>query len=283
MPRSHCEMGEERAADGGPGSVESTAASSTCSASAAAASPGGGKRGRDPDDEVYLDNFHLHKRYLSEIMASSLNGLSVGDSLAADNLVESPARSESVSYLRDEIALQYSPMSEDLDDCRYCENPSGSTIPQSDAMSTPTSPVSPHRYQNPFTTITTAVQYPLNTYHTVAPACSHPRQRGSDSEGRFPSSPNDMCHTTDLRRAALLRSVQMRTQPHCQAVYELSFNSSQENMQSTDEGEDRSFSCEKGLDDEEAGYQSTENEVEYIEDYSSLEHVTDSKLAPKQD
>ncbi|XP_074571651.1 uncharacterized protein LOC141828177 isoform X2 [Curcuma longa] len=282
MPRSHCEMGEERAADG-PSAVESTAASSTCSASAAA-SPGGSKRGRDPDDEVYLDNFHLHKRYLSEIMASSLNGLSVGDSLAADNLVESPARSESVSYLRDEIALQYSPMSEDLDDCRYCENPLSSTIPQSDVMSTPTSPVSPHRYQNPFTTVAMAVQYPLNTYHTVAPACSHPRQRGSDSEGRFPSSPNDMCHTTDLRRAALLRSVQMRTQPHCPAAYELSFNSGQENMQSADDGEDhRSFTCEKGLDDEEAGYQSTENEVEYIEDYLSLEHVTDSKLSQKQD
>lgn len=182
--------------------------------------------------------------------------------------------------VRDEIALQYSPMSEDSDDCRYCENPLSATIPQSDVLSTPTSPVSPHRYQNPFTTVTPAVQYPLNTYHTVAPVCSHPRQRGSDSEGRFPSSPNDMCHTTDLRRAALLRSVQMRTQPHCPAAYELSFNSGQENMQSADEGEDRPYSCEKGLDDE-ASYQSTENEVEYIEDYSSLEHVTDSKLTQK--
>ncbi|KAJ4905474.1 hypothetical protein Rs2_09132 [Raphanus sativus] len=36
------------------------------------------------------------------------------------------------------------------------------------------------------------------------------RQRGSDAEGRFPSSPSDICHS---RRTALLRSVQMRTQP----------------------------------------------------------------------
>jgi hypothetical protein len=39
---------------------------------AAAGSPGstgncGAKRGRDPDDEVYLDNLHSSKRYLSEV------------------------------------------------------------------------------------------------------------------------------------------------------------------------------------------------------------------------
>ncbi|KAI9104296.1 hypothetical protein K1719_022868 [Acacia pycnantha] len=48
------------------------------------------KRARDPEEEVYLDNFHSQKRYLSEIMASSLNGLTVGDSLP-DNLLESLA------------------------------------------------------------------------------------------------------------------------------------------------------------------------------------------------
>ncbi|KAB2003289.1 hypothetical protein ES319_D11G121500v1 [Gossypium barbadense] len=52
-----------------------------------------GKRGRDPEDEVYLDNLRSHKRYLSEIMASSLNGLTVGDPLP-EYLLESPARSE---------------------------------------------------------------------------------------------------------------------------------------------------------------------------------------------
>ncbi|CAD5166181.1 unnamed protein product [Musa acuminata subsp. malaccensis] len=282
MPRSQCEMGEERSMGSGS-SGEPTAACST----SAAASPTGVKRGRDPEEEVYLDNFHSHKRYLSEvppsppIMASSLNGLSVEDSLAAENLMESPARSESACYPRDEIALQYSPMSEDSDDCRYCETPLHTTISQSDAMSSPTSPVSPHRHQNPFSTFATATQYPLNTCNVAAVMCSHPRQRGSDSEGRFPSSPNDMCHTTDLRRAALLRSVQMRAQPHCSVAYELPFSSGQENMQSTEPGEDRSFSCVKGLDDETC-YQSTENEADYIEECSSsLGRLSDSKLGHK--
>ncbi|WOK94691.1 hypothetical protein Cni_G03396 [Canna indica] len=276
MPRSHCVMGEERTVGGG----EPTAASSSCSTSAVA-SPSGAKRGRDPEEEVYLDNFHSHKRYLSEIMASSLNGLSVGDSLAAENLMESPARTESVCYPRDEIALQYSPMSEDSDDCRYCDTPLGTTISHSDVMSTPTSPVSPHRHQNPFSISTSSAQYSLNTCNVAAIVCSHPRQRGSDSEGRFPSSPNDMCHTTDLRRAALLRSVQMRAQPHCSVAYELPFNNGQENMQSAEEGEDRSFSCVKGLDDE-TRYQGSEHESDFIEDCSPLELVTDSKVDHKQ-
>jgi len=28
---------------------------------------GGGKRGRDPEEGVYVDNLHSHKRYLSEV------------------------------------------------------------------------------------------------------------------------------------------------------------------------------------------------------------------------
>ena len=44
-----------------------------------------------------------------------------------------------------------------------------------------------------------------------AAACSQPHQRGSDTEGQFTSSPSDICHSADLRRAAFLRSVQMRT------------------------------------------------------------------------
>ncbi|KAH1081211.1 hypothetical protein J1N35_020972 [Gossypium stocksii] len=56
-----------------------------------------GKRSRDPEDEVYLDNLRSHKRYLSEIMASSLNGLTVGDPLP-EYLLESPARSEGMFY-----------------------------------------------------------------------------------------------------------------------------------------------------------------------------------------
>ncbi|RZR72223.1 hypothetical protein BHM03_00011308 [Ensete ventricosum] len=259
MPRSQCEMGEERSMGSG-GSGEPTAACSSCSTSVAA-SPTGVKRSRDPEEEVYLDNFHSHKRYLSEVPPSP----------------PFPYH----SFFRDEIALQYSPMSEDSDDCRYCETPLHTAISQSDAMSSPTSPVSPHRHQNPFSTFATATQYPLNTCNVAAVMCSHPRQRGSDSEGRFPSSPNDMCHTTDLRRAALLRSTQMRAQPHCSVAYELPFSSGQENMQSTEQGEDRSFSCVKGLDDDTC-YQSTENEADYIEDCSSsFGRLSDSKLGHK--
>ncbi|KAL4572163.1 hypothetical protein LXL04_018932 [Taraxacum kok-saghyz] len=189
-------------------------ASVTASPSSSTVASPSGKRSRDPEDEVYVDNLHSHKRYLSEIMASSLNGLSVGDSLS-ENLMDSPARSESMFYLREELPLQYSPMSEDLDECRYCESNTCSPSP-SQTDSQPTSPVSPYRFQKlpstfspgPNTTTTT-------TYYPGAPPASatQARQRGSESEGRFPSSPSDICHSADLRRAALLRSVQMRTQP----------------------------------------------------------------------
>ncbi|XP_024314381.1 uncharacterized protein LOC100845281 isoform X2 [Brachypodium distachyon] len=115
------------------GSGEGAAAMSPPPSSSPGGSGGGGKRGRDPEEDVYVDNLHSHKRYLTEIMASSLNGLSVGDSLA-DNIMESPARSESPSCVRDDIISQYSPMSEDSDDYRYFDtqlNPNGS---QTDAM-----------------------------------------------------------------------------------------------------------------------------------------------------
>ena len=128
------------------------------------------------------------------------------------------------------MSLQYSPMSEDSDDNRYCEAPinTSSLSPQTDSL--PTSPVSPHRYQRPLSgalsssTGTTAC--PSSHGCTLAAVtCAHPRQRGgSDSEGRFPSSPSDICHSADLRRAALLRSVQMRAQPlWCPPAFELPF------------------------------------------------------------
>ncbi|XP_023743842.1 uncharacterized protein LOC111892014 [Lactuca sativa] len=192
-------------------------ASVTASPSSSTVASPSGKRSRDPEDEVYVDNLHSHKRYLSEIMASSLNGLSVGDPLP-ENLMDSPARSDSMFYLRDELPLQYSPMSEDLDEFRYCESNACSPSPSpSQTDSQPTSPVSPYRFQKlpstfspgPTTTTTTT----SSGYYPPPPPTSQGRQRGSDSEGRFPSSPSDICHSADLRRAALLRSVQMRTQP----------------------------------------------------------------------
>ncbi|XP_068662432.1 uncharacterized protein [Aristolochia californica] len=198
-----------------------------------------GKRSRDPEDEVYLDNLHSHKRYLSEIMASSLNGLTVGDTIS-DNLMESPARSEGMCYTRDEVSFLYSPMSEDTDDSRYSDNPVNTCSVQTENSGSHTSSVSPHRHQRSimgFYSTGATASCTLPGCSLSAITCSHSRQRGSDSEGRFPSSPSDICHSADLRRATLLRSVQMRSHPHSPPTFELPFCSGQEQeaMHNTDE------------------------------------------------
>ncbi|KAM0071869.1 hypothetical protein Hdeb2414_s0001g00030151 [Helianthus debilis subsp. tardiflorus] len=204
----------------------SASASVTASPSSSTVASPSGKRSRDPEDEVYVDNLHSHKRYLSEIMASSLNGLSVGDPLP-ENLMDSPARSDSMFYLRDELPLQYSPMSEDLDECRYYESNACSPSP-SQPDSQPTSPVSPYRFQR-----LAAATFSPGPVYPGAPAVtpSQARQRGSEPEGRFPSSPSDICHSADLRRAALMRSVQMRTQPMGSSQLDAGFSPMQEVVQ----------------------------------------------------
>lgn len=207
-----------------------------------------GKRNRDPEDEVYVDNLHCHKRYLSEMMASSLNGLTVGDTIH-ETIMDSPARSENMFYLRDEMSLQYSPMSEDLDDARYYETPMSACSSQSESR--PTSPVSPYRYKpgGAFCSSPPSTSQPYSNGCTVLPASSsQPRQRGSDNEGRFPSSPSDICHSGDLRKAALLRSVQMRAQPSCTSAFD-GVTPGQELMQ-IGESETRPCSYMKPLDDE---------------------------------
>ncbi|KAJ7977631.1 Pollen-specific LRR extensin-like protein [Quillaja saponaria] len=207
------------------------------SSSGGTSSPSG-KRGRDPEDEVYLDNLHSHKRYLSEIMASSLNGLTVGDSLS-DNLMESPAR--------DEMPSQYLPMSEDSDDSRFCE------ISINTPDNVPSSPVSPCRYQRPHCALYSGPSTNSNPSHgsNVSTVTSPQlRQRGSESESRFPSSPSDICHSADLRRAALLRSVQMRTQPPGSSSFELPFSSGQESLPRVDVEERPTCSCMKTLVDD---------------------------------
>ncbi|KAL6626227.1 hypothetical protein ACP70R_029953 [Stipagrostis hirtigluma subsp. patula] len=177
---------------------------------AAAMSPAasGGKRGRGHEEDVYVDNLHSHKRYLSEIMASSMNGLSVGD-----NTIVSPLRPDNASCLRDDMIMQYSPMSEESDDDRYYDTHINNNGNQTDAMSSPsTSPVSsPHRLQKAHGWFSSVNPCPLPSCSLSAVVCSH-TSRGTEHEGRIPSSPNDMCHGGDLRRAALLRSVQMRVQ-----------------------------------------------------------------------
>lgn len=155
-----------------------------------------------------------------------------------------------VEYIfRDDMSLQYSPMSEDSDDLRFCETPVHSCSSQPDSL--PSSPVSPCRYQRPQNAFSSASSTSLNASHgfTVsAVACSQPRQRGSDSEGRFPSSPSDICHSADLRRAALLRSVQMRTQPPCSPSLELPFGSGQEPPPSID-AEERTYEREYQIEE----------------------------------
>ncbi|WVZ71239.1 hypothetical protein U9M48_019851 [Paspalum notatum var. saurae] len=182
--------------------------------------PGCGKRGRGPDaaeDDVYVDNLHSHKRYLTEMMASSMNGLSVGDSVA-DNIIGSPVRLENISCTRDEMMRQYSPVSEESDDYRYYDTQQNTNGNQTDVQGSPsTSPVSsPHRSQKPHAWFSSASPSPLPSCSLSAAVCSPARRGcGTEHEGRIPLSPNDMSHGGDLRRTALLRSVQMRVQsPH---------------------------------------------------------------------
>jgi len=167
-------------------------------------------------------------------------------------------------HFRDEVAAPYSPMSEDSYDPRFTCDPPFSSPVHSDVVSRPTSPVSPHRHQKPFFGLFSSVNpYPLPGCTLPSVVCSHPRQRRSDSEGRFPSSPSDMCHTADLRKAALLRSVQMRTQPNCSAVH-----GGQGDVQNLEEGEHhRSCLCLKAPD-EEVGYQSLDQVPHYDEGFS---------------
>lgn len=47
--------------------LKQTMGSESNSASSSSTSSPCGKRARDPEDEVYLDNLHSHKRYLSEV------------------------------------------------------------------------------------------------------------------------------------------------------------------------------------------------------------------------
>jgi hypothetical protein len=110
-------------------------------------------------------------------------------------------------------------MSEDSDDCRYYDPILGSSnnTTQVHVDSSYTSPSSPHRHQklvtsNPTCTSSSSA-YPLPCNSLSAVICSPTRRGSHESEGRFPSSPNDMCHGADLRKTALLRSVQMRAQP----------------------------------------------------------------------
>lgn len=205
----------------------------------------GGKRSRPADDEAYFDNFHNHKRYLTEVMASSLNGLRVGESTShsqrsspplIDNMV-SPAHTETAGLSRsassfptshgDDLSTLDSPMSDDSDESvgfrmgRASENPTFLPVSTLESVSvTPTSPVSPRRKEHfpPYipsysSALSSRQQTPPPYTPSLPLPCSQNRMKGADGEGRLPPSPTtDPCQSADLRRAALLRSLQMRSQ-----------------------------------------------------------------------
>lgn len=137
-------------------------------------------------------------------------------------------------------------MSEDSDDARYYDTSLNASMAQHDSLCNLGSPVSPHRQPKPLTGFSS----PPHTISYSAMACSQPRQRGSDSEGRFPSSPSDICHSADLRKAALLRWVQMRAQSPGPPAFESPYNTAQESMHNIEESEDRPFLYMKPLVDE---------------------------------
>lgn len=157
-----------------------------------------------------------------------------------------------LSGFRDDMSIQYSPMSDDSDDSRYCDTTPINTC-SSQPESLQTSPVSPYRFQRPLSGFSyappTTTSNPSHSSSIPNATSSQPRQRNTDSEGRFPSSPSDICHSADLRRAALLRSVQMRTQPVGPSPFELPFSSGQESVHNIEETEERPCSFMKSLVD----------------------------------
>ncbi|KAG0589334.1 hypothetical protein KC19_1G014000 [Ceratodon purpureus] len=202
----------------------------------------GGKRSRPADDEAYFDNFHNHKRYLTEVMATSLNGLRVGESTPQSQRssppmdMVSPAHTETAGLSRsassfptshgDDLSTLDSPMSDDSDESvgfrmgRASENPVFLPVSTLESVSvTPTSPVSPRRkeYFPPYipnysSTLSSRQQTPPPYTPSLPLPCAQTRVKGTDADGRLPPSPSDPCQSADLRRAALLRSLQMRSQ-----------------------------------------------------------------------
>eukprot|EP00245_Coleochaete_scutata_P004572 TRINITY_DN1728_c0_g1_i1.p1 TRINITY_DN1728_c0_g1~~TRINITY_DN1728_c0_g1_i1.p1 ORF type:complete len:443 (+),score=51.13 TRINITY_DN1728_c0_g1_i1:125-1453(+) len=227
----------------------------------------GSKRSRDPESDTMLDNFHSHKRYLTEVMATSLNGLQVGEgsgkppagnSLSLADLIGSPTQADTASgSARDDLSNLDSAMSDDSDDSvsvwRVPDHISHPMFPQQSPVSSsdsarlspcwkptdrpawtsgpndgadmcacsPPSPGSPRRRPNPGpipgTPTTPGAQTPHSQSHPFAiPArphsYHHSKYLSPDAEGRLPPSPSDPSQTANLRRAALLRAFQARSQ-----------------------------------------------------------------------
>ncbi|KAJ7297884.1 hypothetical protein O6H91_01G140500 [Diphasiastrum complanatum] len=122
---------------------------------------------------------------------------------------------------RDDLSTLDSPMSDDSDEnsqehlIRDSETPHDTPISISDSISgSPASPLSPEK-------LNSGHQVPGTTHKILHRSFSFPNTSSSsfsytlpkyraDSDGRMPPSPSDPCQPADLRRAALLRALQMR-------------------------------------------------------------------------
>lgn len=128
---------------------------------------------------------------------------------------------------RDDLSTLDSPMSDDSDESvgfrmgRASEVPAFLPVSTLESVSvTPTSPVSPRRKEHfpPYIpTYSSALSSRQQTPPPYTPSlplpCAQNRVKGTDAEGRLPPSPTtDPCQSADLRRAALLRSLQIRSQ-----------------------------------------------------------------------
>jgi hypothetical protein len=136
--------------------------------------------------------------------------------------MESPERTETASFSREELVAQYYPMSEDSDDrvgyhmIQCNDSPHHISMTRFDqVISSSTSPVSPQRNQrtingvgrqfgcSSFTSSTGDGSSSL-VYMTSFPLpCTQPRKWNIDSESRFPPSPSDPCQYAYQHREVL--------------------------------------------------------------------------------
>ncbi|MCO5561442.1 hypothetical protein L7F22_015063 [Adiantum nelumboides] len=165
------------------------------------------------------------------VMASSLNGLKVGDAFSGGSKglpqtfdpMDSPALTETAGVSKsvssypsngDELSTLDSYMSDDSDDSicyrtgRYCETPQRTLSSLCDSSRA----ASPLKSSKGLPSGCNNVVGGGFSLSSVPLPCTQPKQRVPDTESRFPPSPSDPCYAADLRRAALLRSLQMRAQ-----------------------------------------------------------------------
>jgi hypothetical protein len=128
-----------------------------------------------------------------------------------------------ISMCRDELSTLDSPMSEDSDDSvGYRMGVASELSPYMPVSCTEatSSHVSLRRSQRPsYSTSSYSSEMapwqqtpPPYTPSLPLPCSSQSRAKIPDGEGRLPPSPNDPAQSADLRRAALMRSVQIRAQ-----------------------------------------------------------------------